>query len=246
LQQRRSRVLDVLYLILTEGYASTGGDLLVREDLCRTAIRLARLVAESSVTAGPEADALLALCCLQTSRLAARVAEGGLRLLPEQDRARWDQALIAEGMHALVRSARGPEETALHLEAALAARHVGVAPGGASDWGEIVALYDRLLQRKPTAIVRLNRAIAVAERDGASAGLVELEPLREHPAMQRHVPYHATVAELHGRLGNDAEAGRALRRALHLDPNPVERRHLESRLAARGGPMEPSGPGGAA
>lgn len=231
---RRARVLEVLYLILTEGHASTAGDALVREDLCRTAVRLSRLLAETESMAAPEVDALLALCCLQASRAAARSEGGALRLLAEQDRRQWDQALIAEGMAALSRAARGADETAYHIEAALAAAHVAPSAGQPPDWSWIVALYDRLLLRKPTAVVRLNRAIAVAERDGAIAGLGALREIEHHPSLKRHLPLFATIGELRWRSGDLPGARVAWRRALELGTNGVERRYLESRLRQEG------------
>src|SRR6476661_2623379 len=197
LPARLASVLAVLYLVFTEGHTATAGADLGRPDLAAEAIRLARVLVEL-MPDEPEAAGLLALMLLTEARRPARTdASGGLVRLADQDRSRWDHAAIAEG-HAIVRAclrrgAPGPYQ----LQAAVNAVHTDAATAAATDWRQVVALYDQLLAVVPTDVVRLNRAVAVAEVDGPVVGLALLEPL----ALEGYTSFHAVRADLLGRLG---------------------------------------------
>lgn len=225
-------VLETVYLLFTEGHNASGGDSLVRADLAAEALRLSAALADHPVTGRPEAEALAALIHLQAARLSARTDEAGDPvLLPDQDRSRWDPARLARGFRHLRASLAGPEETRWHLEAAIAAAHAAAPDWAGTDWAGIVALYDRLLALHPSPVVQLNRAVALAERDGPRAGLDALAALDGDPFLARY-PLHAAVrAELHRRLGQGAEAAALLRHALSFPLAAPERRLLERRLA---------------
>ncbi len=234
LPDRLAGVLAVLYLIFTEGHAATSGADLVRTDLCAEAIRLGRLLAEL-MPDEPEVVGLLALMLLTEARRPARVGRGGeLVILAEQDRSRWDRALIDEG-HALVRrclrrNAPGPYQ----LQAAINAVHTDAPSFAATDWRQVVALYDQLMVRAPTPVAALNRAVAVAEIEGAERGLALVDELigtRDGSGLAAFHPYHVARAELLRRLGRHAEAAQAYERGLELAGNDVERAHLRRRLA---------------
>lgn len=228
LPERLATVLAVIYLIYNAGHTSPAGDSLQRVELCDEAVRLARLIAEL-MPDEPEAVGLLALLLLLESRRPARTApNGSLVLLPDQDRSQWDRALIAEGQSlvraCLRRNAPGPYQ----IQAAINAVHADTADGSTTDWAQIVALYDHLMAIAPTPVVALNRAVALAEVDGPSVALAELERL-ELPGYQ---PYWVSRAELLARSGRPAEARAAFDRALALTDNAVEHAHLSRRRAA--------------
>lgn len=230
--ERLPVVLDVLFLMFNEGYASHSGDRLVRVELCAESIRLARLLCSHATTAQPSVFALLSLMLLHASRLEARTDEAGdLLLLDEQDRTKWDRALIAEGMRALDRSASGPELTKYHVQAAIAAAHAAAPSPDETDWRRVLALYDDLMDIAPSGVVALNRAVAVARVHGAAAAIAELEPLRDDAALQRYFPYAAVMGGLWRELGRSEEAADWYRRALLLAANAAERRFVEKRLA---------------
>ena len=226
LPARLSPVLAVIYLVFNEGHVATSGDALVRGDLAIEAVRLARLLADL-LPDEPEVLGLLALLLLTDARRAARTtADGALVPLAEQDRTRWDRARIAEG-HALVRAllrrnAPGPYQ----IQAAIAAVHADARDAARTDWGQIVALYDQLLAHTPTPVVALNRAIALAERDGAAAGLAALEAV---DGLDDYHLFHAARAELLRRAGRSSDARAAYERAWARTTNAAERRHLEQR-----------------
>jgi RNA polymerase sigma-70 factor, ECF subfamily len=226
LPDRLRAVLAVVYLVFNEGHTASTGDALVREDLCSEAIRLARLLAEL-MPDEPEAVGLLALLLLTHSRQAARTApDGSLVQLPEQDRSRWDRALIAEGQalvrQCLRRNAPGPYQ----IQAAINAVHSSAATASETDWHQIVQLYDQLMIVAPTDVVALNRAVAVAEVDGPQAGLDAIDDLD----LGAYHLFHAVRANLLERLGQDDDAAAAYAAALDLTSNEAERNFLDDRL----------------
>ena len=234
LPARLETVLQVVYLVFAEGYAATAGPGVARADLAEEAIRLGRLLVE--LLPEREAIGLLALMLLHDARRAARSeADGRLVLLEAQDRARWDGDKIAEGRR-LVERALGAYPGPYALQAAIAAVHVEATDTASTDWPQIVGLYDRLLQVEPTPIVALNRAVAVAMRDGPAAGLALVDALLADATagavLQRHHLTHATRADLCRRLGRVAEARAGYERALALAQQASEQRFLRERLAA--------------
>jgi RNA polymerase sigma-70 factor (ECF subfamily) len=220
---------------LDEGYAAHGGENLVRAELCGEAIRLAGILSRNPATDVPAVHALLALMLLQASRLPARVDdEGDLLLLSEQDRARWDRGLIAEGLGHLELAASGSEVTAYHVEAAIAAAHAVACDQASADWAGIVRLYDDLLALKPSPVVELNRAIALAMTDGPAAGIAAIARVEAEPALAR---YYLLPAALGGLWLEAGDAGRAAvyyREALARQCSAPERRFLEKQLAGCG------------
>jgi RNA polymerase sigma-70 factor (ECF subfamily) len=226
LPERLAGVLAVLYLVFTEGHSASSGDAPVRQDLCDEAIRLARVVV-ALMPDEPEARGLLALLLLQHARRDARVERGRLVLLPDQDRSRWDAGQIAEGL-ALLRSASGHRAGPYLLQAAIAAEHARAATAADTAWPRIAALYAALEQLTGSPVVRLNRAVAVAEVDGPAAGLALLEDL-DLPGFHL-LP--ATRADLLRRAGRTAEAAEAYETALALAGNAADREFLAGRLAS--------------
>ena len=228
LPTRLGSVLTVVYLIYNEGYAASSGVELVRSDLCAEAIRLARLLRDL-MPDEPEAIGLLALLLLTESRRAARTTnEGALVLLGDQDRTLWDRDLIEEGQ-ALVRAClRRNRPGTFQIQAAIAAVHGDARRSEDTDWGQILQLYDQLMARAPSPVVALNRAVAVAEVDGAARALDLLADLD----LPRYHLFHATRAELLRRLGRVEAADAAYGDALDLVTNPAERRLLEERRDA--------------
>jgi len=230
LPERLDAVLRVIYLVFNEGYAASSGTSLTRHDLSSEAIRLGRLLVELL----PEAEArgLLALMLLHESRRAARSTPSGeLILLEDQDRTAWDRALIDEGVMLVERALRGRPAGPYAVQAAIAAVHATAASAAATDWNEIVGLYDVLRELEPSPVIELNRAVAVAMRDGPAAGLALIDAIVGRGDLTDYRPTHAARAELHRRLGHTAEARAAYQKAIALTKQEPERRYLERRLA---------------
>lgn len=230
LPERLDSVLRVIYLVFNEGYSASIGADLTREDLTREAIRLARLLME--LLPEPEVMGLLALMLLHQSRRAARTsASGELVLLEKQDRSLWDKSLIAEGCtlveQALITQRFGP----YCLQAAIAAVHAEAPSAGATDWPQIVGLYDVLLRAWPSPVIELNRAVAVAMRDGPLAGLQEVEAILARGELLDYHLAHSARGEFCRRLGRGEDARVAYEKALSLTQQIPEKRFLESRLA---------------
>ncbi|MER5842472.1 RNA polymerase sigma factor [Streptomyces prasinus] len=225
-------VLQVLYSIFTEGYAASSGPRLQRLDLAEEAIRLTRIL-RRLLPAEREVTGLLALMLLVHARRAARTGPGGeLVLLKEQDRDRWDRPMIEEGLHLVSRALTGGPPGPYGVQAAIAALHDEPSDFASTDWPQIVALYDVLLTLTPSPVVALNRAAAVAMRDGPKAGLALLDALADEQRLRGHYPYQAARADLLQRLGRLREASEAYRRALALVGTEPEREHLRRRLEA--------------
>ncbi|UGT54755.1 RNA polymerase sigma factor [Nocardia asteroides] len=226
--ERLPAVLAVVYLVFTEGYSATSGPSLTRGDLCAEAIRLGRLLTEL-MPGEPEVLGLLALMLLTESRRAARTEGDVLVPLPEQDRSRWDRALIAEG-HALVREClRRGHPGPYQIQAAINAVHTDAATAADTDWAQILTLYDHLYALTPTPVVALHRTVAVAEIRGPTAALRDLEAID----LPDHRLYHAIRADLLRRTGRLEEAANAYDRAASLSPNDIEREFLRRRTDSR-------------
>jgi RNA polymerase sigma-70 factor (ECF subfamily) len=230
LPERLEAVLHVVYLVFNEGYSASSGDSLTRADLSGEAIRLGRLILE--LLPEPEVMGLLALMLLQESRRSARTSPAGdLILLEDQDRSCWNHSHIAEGI-ALVESALASQGFGPYtLQAAIAAVHSEAANPGSTDWGQIVALYGLLAQIEPSPVVELNRAVAVAMRDGPEAGLELIDALLARGDLADYQFAHSARAELCRRLGKTADARNSYEHALALAKQAPERRFLERRLA---------------
>lgn len=230
LPERLEAVLRVIYLVFNEGYFASSGDELTRQHLSAEAIRLGRLLCELL----PEAEVrgLLALMLLQESRRTARSDADGLPvLLEEQDRSLWDRELIAEGEAQIQTAFASGEIGPYCLQAAIAAVHAEAPSVEATDWAQIVGLYEVLLAANPSPVIELNRAVALAMRDGADAGLRQVEAILERGELGDYHLAHAARADLNRRLGRWDEARNAYRRALQLSQQGMDRQFLERRLA---------------
>lgn len=232
LTDRLDVVMMVVYLVFNEGYAASFGEVLVRQELCTQAIRLGRMLVEL-LPLRAEPKGLLALMLLHDSRRATRVdASGELALLEDQDRSRWDRALIDEGA-ALVETAlrmSGGRPGPYALQAAIAAVHAQARAAADTDWAQIAALYDVLARVQPSPVVELNRAVSIAMSGELAHGLALIEQLDSGGALSAYHLLPVARAELLRRLGRHVEAAEAYRRALLLVQNDAERRHLERRL----------------
>jgi RNA polymerase sigma-70 factor (ECF subfamily) len=229
LPDRLDAVLRVVYLVFNEGYSASSGAALTRHDVSGEAVRLGRLLIE--LLPEPEAMGLLALMLLQESRRAARTSPGGdLILLNEQDRSLWHREQIAEGSALVERALASRRFGPYTLQAAIAAVHAEAASAGATDWPQIVGLYDVLLRVNPSPVVELNRAVAVAMRDGPAAGLALIDAILAGGNLADYHLAHSARADMCRRLGKTAEARSAYERALKLTLQEPERRFLERRL----------------
>ena len=240
LATRVDAVLDVLYFMFNEGYASTSGEDLIRRELCTEALRLGSLVARSPLSA-PRVHALVALMALQAARLPARLDDAGdLVLLHDQDRSRWDERLMAVGFHHFERSIAGEAVSEYHVQAAIAATHARARDPDAVDWPLILSLYDQLLALNPSPIVALNRAVAVAKVHGPAAALAAIAPLERDRTLRSYHHLLAVRGQLLLDLDRRPEAAEAFRSALACPCSEPERRLLTARLRRAEAPDEES------
>ena len=209
----------------------------MRAELCGEAIRLTEMLCEYEAAGTPATEALAALMYLHAARLPARIdAAGDLSALLDQDRSRWDTGLMMSGLGHFERSAAGAELTPYHIEAAIAAVHAAAPAVETTDWTAIVALYDRLMDIAPSPVIALNRAIAIAQRDGAQRGLEELRAIADRERLSGYPFYPAALGELELRRGNREAARAHVEAALALARNAPERRFLEGQLRRCGNP----------
>jgi RNA polymerase sigma-70 factor, ECF subfamily len=229
LPDRLDSVLHVIYLVFNEGYLASAGPQLTRESLSAEAIRLGRLLVE--LLPEPEATGLLALMLLHEARRAGRTSSlGDLILLEHQDRSLWDREQIQEGIALVERALTSRRIGPYSLQAAIAAVHAEARDAASTDWAQIVALYDLLLKAEPSAVIELNRAAAIAMRDGPEAGLKLIDKILKNGELEDYYPAHAARGELCRRLGRISDAMAAYRRTLELVTQEPERRFLERRL----------------
>lgn len=238
LPERLAIVLQVVYLVFTEGYAASSGESLTRPDHSGEGIRLGRLLVE--LLREPEVQGLLALMLLHESRRGARTSrDGELVLLGDQERSLWDRALIDEGIALVERALASRRFGHYTLQAAIAAVHAEAPTAAATNWNQIVGLYDALLRASPSPVVELNRAVAVAMRDGPAAGLTLIDALLSRGLLQDYYLAHSARADLCRRLGKTADARVSYEKALALAPPEPARRFLVKRLNELTGPIAP-------
>jgi RNA polymerase sigma-70 factor (ECF subfamily) len=231
LAPRLDGVLAALYLLFNEGYKASAGDRLLREELCHEALRLMALLVAHPAGNTPRSHALHALMLLTAARFPSRLdADGELLRLDDQDRSKWDQTLIAHGLVALAAAAQGRELSEYHLQAGIAAIHCTAADYASTDWQRILRHYDELQRLKPSPVVALNRAVAVAHVHGPQAGLDAVAAIPQRDRLESHYLLHAVVGELHWRLKNHAAAAENFRRALALAQVGPEQLYLTRML----------------
>lgn len=233
LARRFDAVLQSLYLLFNEGYKASSGESLIREDLCQEAIRLTQLLAEHPAGNQPKTHALLALMLLNAARIPARVdQDGNLLRLQEQDRTKWHQPMIAQGMFHLAHSAAGNELSEYHLQAGIAACHCAARDYAATDWQHILELYDRLVEFDDSPIVALNRAVALAELHGPQAGIKAVEAIQNLRSLESYYLLHAVLGEFEIRLNHAGAAAGHFRKAIQLAEIKSEQAFLAKRLQA--------------
>ena len=225
-------VQRTLYLLFNEGYHGASSERAVRSELCQEAMRLTSMLLRNSLGAIPSSYALAALMSLNAARLPARVVSGNLTMLVEQDRSQFDQSLAEEGLKLLEHSATGPEISDYHVEAAIAWVHTSTQRPEDTDWATIISLYDRLMAIRPSPVVALNRAIAIAQREGPQRGLEEIRAIRDLERLAKYPFYHAALGEFEVRTGHFQDARHHFASALSLARNPMERSFFEQRIAA--------------
>jgi RNA polymerase sigma factor (sigma-70 family) len=230
-EARRASVLHALYLLFSEGYHGSNPQDPIRPFLCTDALRLTELMLEAKSTVHPDAHALAALFCFDLARLATRIDDEGVFVpLEDQDRSRWDRALVERGLHHLARSATGDRMSRWHLEAGIACEHAIAPSVEATDWPRIVGFYDLLAQRSQSPVVALNRALAVAERDGVEAGRREVLALGDDPKLAGYPFYWAARADLERRAGRQDTARAHYEQAIALARSPAEQGSYQRRL----------------
>jgi RNA polymerase sigma-70 factor (ECF subfamily) len=239
LPERLGAVLQVIYLVFNEGYSAAAGAEVTRAELTGEAIRLGRLLTElwpepevvGLEIMDPEIMGLLSLMLLQESRHAARTSPTGeLILLENQDRALWNKEQIAEGVALLEKALKSRRFGSYTLQAAIAAVHAEAESVAVTDWRQIVALYDRLLRIQPSPVVQLNRAVAIAMRDGPEVGLTHIDAVLEHGELANYYLAHSARADMYRRLGRTAEARASYEKALALTQQEPERQFLQERI----------------
>ncbi len=234
LHERLGTVLQVIYLVFNEGYSASSGMSLTRADLSGEAIRLGRLLVQllEHRSDGTEAIGLLALMLLQESRRSARTSNSGdLILLEDQDRSLWNRDQIEEGTRLMQRAMSSPDFGVYTIQAAIASVHARAESAASTDWPEIVRLYDLLLSANPSPVIELNRAVAIAMRDGPQAGLDIIDEILSHGELADYRFAHSARAEMHARLGKKEDARLSFERALSLTQSEPERRFLKRKLA---------------
>jgi RNA polymerase sigma-70 factor (ECF subfamily) len=230
---RLPAVHRALYLLFNEGYHGASPESVVRVELCREAMRLTAKLLEHPLGATPATHALAALMCLHAARLPARVdASGNLNSLLDQDRSQWDQELVFEGLRLLELSAKGTELSEYHLEAAIASIHTRALRVEDTNWVAIVSLYNVLITLRPSPIVALNRAIAIAQKEGPERGLEEISSIADRDRLAAYPFYSAALGELEFRCGRPETAREHFRAAFALARNTMERRFLDLRISA--------------
>lgn len=230
---RLSAVHRALYLLFNEGYHGANTKTVVRVELCREAMRLATLLRDHPLAATPPTYALLALMCLHAARMPSRVNESGsLSLLPDQDRSHWNAELIQNGQKLLEESATGEVLSEYHVEAAIAWCHASAPTAQATNWAQVIALYDTLLRIRPSPVIALNRAIAIAQHAGPEKGLTAIRSIDGIERLNAYPFYQMALGELELQCGHNSSAAQHFAAALQLARNPTEQRFMRSRIEA--------------
>jgi RNA polymerase sigma-70 factor (ECF subfamily) len=233
LSRRLDGVLQSLYLLFNEGYKASSGDQLIRTSVCAEAIRLTTLLAQHPAGNEPRTHALLALMLMSAARIPARQdAAGNLLRLQEQDRGAWDQQMIARGMFHLALSAAGSQITEYHLQAGIAACHCTAKDYASTDWRQILAFYDRLMEFDASPVIALNRAVALAEAEGPQAGIAAIRAIKDLKSLESYYLLHAVLGELESRSNNRQAAAGHFRKSLELAEIKSEQAFLAKRLEA--------------